>query len=231
MTICGAGIDFDRDLTLGAAEALRRCDVLVYIHKDKTRLSGILSRYLRPGARTVFRGGDSWRLVSAELRKGRSVVYLTYGHPSLFSEGRQLEQACRAAGYPVRVLPGVSAAGSLLAELPALGVRDDGLGFCVTSAERFASGRVSPRGLPLLIFSIENELKEGGRAFFRALLSAYPARHRGWLLRCADVMGPVLAKPVSMAGLKADPGQAGHRMTLLVPPAPERRVRGASKKK
>lgn len=221
LTICGAGIDFDSDITLGAVKALRRCDSLVYIHKDRARLQALLDEYLRPGARTLFPGGgrgSAWRAVSGELARGRRVVYLTYGHPAIFSEGRELEQACRAAGYRVSVLPGVSSADSLLAALPSLGIPDDGQGFCVTSAAAFAAGGQPAPAVPLLLFCLEDPLRYGGNALFKALLSAYPPGHKAYLLRSADVMGPLHMARLRLADLKDNPGLAGHRMTLLIPP-------------
>jgi uncharacterized protein YabN with tetrapyrrole methylase and pyrophosphatase domain len=220
LVLCGAGIDFLRDVTLGTLAALRNCDSLVYIHQDRARL-GELLKLLRPCPKVVFAepGGypPGWKAVLAELKKGRRVAYLTYGHPLVFSEGAPLAARCRREGYEVTVLPAVSAADSVLAEVCGrCGVADWRALACADAAD-VASGRTALPDASLLIFCADAlDAKALGRLFCR-LEKAYAPGQAVYLVRCADVMGPAAVKRLKVGELRDSAALLEHRMTLVLP--------------
>ena len=82
-----------------------------------------------PGARLVHVGkrsgrhskdqGTIDRLIVAAALKGERVVRLKGGDPSIFGRANEELEACRMAGVPVRVCPGVTAASAATASLNA----------------------------------------------------------------------------------------------------------------
>lgn len=113
--LAGAGPGDPGLLTLHAAHALARADVVVY----DALVSEAVLRLARPGAVLEFagkRGGKpspkqtdiSERLIALS-RQGRRVLRLKGGDPFLFGRGAEEALSLRAAGVPFRVIPGVSA--------------------------------------------------------------------------------------------------------------------------
>ena len=129
-------------LTLKAADALARADVIVHdglvddaimalANPAARRISVAKSR----SRHSVPQDGINQILVD-EARAGHLVVRLKGGDPFIFGRGGEEVEACRAAGIDVAVIPGVSAALGASAEamLP-LTHRD------VSSAVSFVAGQ------------------------------------------------------------------------------------------
>ncbi|MCC6381189.1 MAG: uroporphyrinogen-III C-methyltransferase [Dehalococcoidia bacterium] len=112
--IVGAGPGDPGLLTLAAARALSHADVVLY---DALAAPALL-RHAPPAAELVYVGkrAGSHALPQAEIegllvehaRAGKQVVRLKGGDPFVFGRGGEEALACRRAGIPFTVVPGVS---------------------------------------------------------------------------------------------------------------------------
>lgn len=140
--LVGAGPGDPGLLTLKAADALARADVVVH---DGLVDDGVLA-LINPAARRISVAKSRSRhsvpqeainqILIDEARAGHLVVRLKGGDPLIFGRGGEEVEACRAACVAVAVIPGVSAALGASAEamLP-LTHRD------VSSAVSFVAGQ------------------------------------------------------------------------------------------
>ncbi len=112
----GAGPGDPELVTLKAVRALQSADVILY---DDLVAPGILDLARREARRVPVgkRGGrasvaqaDITEAIVAEATAGLRVVRLKGGDPSVFGRLAEELDACRAAGLPVEVVPGVTAA-------------------------------------------------------------------------------------------------------------------------
>ena len=116
VVLVGAGPGDPELITVKGLRWLRRADVVVY---DRLASPALLDE-ARPGALRIDAGKASGRhclpqsaitpLLVHHARAGRLVVRLKGGDPFVFGRGGEEVLACRAAGIPVEVVPGVSAA-------------------------------------------------------------------------------------------------------------------------
>lgn len=126
MYLVGAGPGDVGLLTLRAVECLQRADFVLYDYLAPPRALD----FARPDAErfrvTTFPGNhaERWPHVVAkvieEARKGKVVVHLKGGDPSVFGRGAEEAEALRAAGIPYEIVPGVTAAfaAAAIAEIP-----------------------------------------------------------------------------------------------------------------
>jgi uroporphyrin-III C-methyltransferase len=141
--LVGAGPGDPGLITARGLELLRRADVVVY-----DRLVGPeLLREARSGAELVDAGkGVGHAALSQEeinallverARRGRSVLRLKGGDPFVFGRGSEELAACREAGVPAEVVPGVSSAiaGPAAAGIPVT-ARGVGRSFAVITAQQ-----------------------------------------------------------------------------------------------
>lgn len=116
VTLIGAGPGDPGLLTLAGLRALRRADVVIH---DRLVSAQIL-QWARSSAELIDAGkspggpGAAQEHIHALLidhaRRGRRVVRLKGGDPFIFGRGQEEVDACRAAGIPCRVIPGVTSA-------------------------------------------------------------------------------------------------------------------------
>ncbi len=121
--LVGAGPGDPDLLTRKAERLIRRATVVFH---DALVGPGVLEM-IPPGARRVSVGKRSGRhskdqrtidalIVEAALA-GERVVRLKGGDPSIFARAAEEVDACRAAGVPVRICPGITAASAAAASL------------------------------------------------------------------------------------------------------------------
>jgi uroporphyrin-III C-methyltransferase len=120
--LVGAGPGDPALLTLRAVEALRIADVVVHdglvddrvfdhVRPEAQRISVAKKR----DRHTIPQSGIN-ALIVAHVKTGAIVVRLKGGDPFVFGRGGEEVEAVRAAGLPVEVIPGVSAALGCAAE-------------------------------------------------------------------------------------------------------------------
>ena len=123
ISLVGAGPGARDLLTLRAVERLQEADVIYYdrlVDPDVLELA-------RRDAERVFVGKDvgacAWpqdkicALIVGEARKGRRVVRLKSGDPSVYGRATEELDAARDAGVPVEIVPGITAASAAASEL------------------------------------------------------------------------------------------------------------------
>ena len=114
--LVGAGPGDPGLITVKGAECLGRADVVLYDSLVNDRLLALAP----PGAecvlvgkrhgRTTVRQEEIERLLVEHARTGRMVVRLKGGDPFVFGRGGEEAEACRSAGVPFEVVPGVTSA-------------------------------------------------------------------------------------------------------------------------
>lgn len=120
VTLVGAGPGDPELLTLKAARLLADADLIVHDGLVDPRILELspaprVSVAKQRSRHTLAQPAINLLLVEEAL-SGRHVVRLKGGDPFIFGRGGEEVEACRAAGVPVEVVPGVSAALGCAAE-------------------------------------------------------------------------------------------------------------------
>ena len=143
LTVVGTGIRAINQLTLEAVAHIHQAESLLHVIGDPFQ-EAVLSA-INPAAETltIYYGDDTDRgdtyenmvqHILGEVVAGKRTVAAFYGHPGVFVyPTHESVRRARAAGYPSRMLPGVSAEDCLVADL---GI-DPGDGFHAFEATDF----------------------------------------------------------------------------------------------
>ncbi|RWR27288.1 uroporphyrinogen-III C-methyltransferase [Sinirhodobacter populi] len=123
IALVGAGPGAADLLTLRALDRLRAADVVYY---DRLVDPAVLD-LIPPHAERIFVGKEvgrhAWpqaridRTITAAARAGRRVVRLKSGDPGIFGRAGEELAAAHAAGIPVEIVPGITAASAAAASL------------------------------------------------------------------------------------------------------------------
>ncbi|MEO0690904.1 MAG: uroporphyrinogen-III C-methyltransferase [Pseudomonadota bacterium] len=129
--LVGAGPGEPDLLTLRAARLIERADVLVHdglVSDDILAMAKPTAQLIsvaKKRARHTLPQDDINSLLIREAKSGREVVRLKGGDPLIFGRGGEEAEDARAAGVPVEIVPGISAAnGAAAATQIALTHRD-----------------------------------------------------------------------------------------------------------
>lgn len=123
ISLVGAGPGARDLITLRAVERLQEADVIYY---DRLVDPEVLELARRDAERIYVGkvvGASAWpqericQVIVAEAQKGRRVVRLKSGDPSVFGRATEEMQAARTAGIPVEIVPGITAASGAAAAM------------------------------------------------------------------------------------------------------------------
>jgi uroporphyrin-III C-methyltransferase len=114
--LVGAGPGDPDLLTLRAARLIMQAELIVHdglVGEDVLAMAGAKARLIsvaKQRSRHTMAQEAINALLVAEARAGKRVVRLKGGDPLIFGRGGEEAEACRAAGVPVEVVPGVTSA-------------------------------------------------------------------------------------------------------------------------
>ncbi|MFC0588374.1 uroporphyrinogen-III C-methyltransferase [Novosphingobium aquiterrae] len=114
--LVGAGPGDPDLLTLRAARLIMRASLIVHDGLVDPAIlamappSARMISVAKHRARHTMQQGEINALLVREALAGREVIRLKGGDPFIFGRGGEEAEACRAAGVPVEVVPGISAA-------------------------------------------------------------------------------------------------------------------------
>jgi hypothetical protein len=198
---CGIGIERPADASIRTIQTLKSCDVIFYIHGDGNKMKEFFGAFcsdVRTYDGSVFDGMSDREKISfvseevcRELKRGRSVGYVTYGHPMLFSDGYNMANDCRARGYVGRVVPALSSVDCIMAVMAEhANLFNSGYQLCLGDALLDPTDYIlTTRTLVLL--GLDRIVKTGRfREFCDRLKAHYPPAHAVYGVRCGDGAEP-----------------------------------------
>lgn len=237
LTVVGTGLRAGLDTTLAARAALEAAEEVLYLSNDPFSEEWILR--LRPSAASL--AGCYWlgeprrhayqrmvRMIVAPVLGGRHVCAAFYGHPGVFVRPAHAAiDEVRRAGLDAQMLPGISAADALFADV-GLDPGDSGCQSFEATDFLVHRRRFDPTSV-LLLWQIggigRRDLAPGGRRGLEVLTGvlceSYPAEHEVTVYEANFL--PVLAPRIHRVRLEALPNCAvSLRSTLFVPARPPR---------
>jgi Tetrapyrrole (Corrin/Porphyrin) Methylases len=162
LTIVGTGIRPGLQTTQEARTAIQRADKVLYLLAEEA--PSIWIEQLNPSAESLaplYSAGQGYAEVydaivnhiMSWVRRGHAVCVATYGHPGVLDRSsHEAVERARREGFPATMLPGVSAADCLFADL---GLDPGGAGLQSFEATDFlVSGRVPDRSVPLILWQV-----------------------------------------------------------------------------
>jgi uncharacterized protein YabN with tetrapyrrole methylase and pyrophosphatase domain len=235
LTVVGTGIQLGSHLTPEARANIEKADVVLSVVSEPI-MQELLER-LNDQTRSLhelYTVGESraeayeamTEAILAEVRAGRDVCAVFYGHPGVFvAPSHESVRRARAEGFPARMLPGISAEDCLFADL---GVDPARSGCQSYEATDFLvhRRRVDPE-VGLILWQIgtvgnvaaaADAVTTGLPVLVEVLLEHYPAEHEVTVYEASPYPGfDPLVYTVRLAELAAEHVTA--LSTLYVPPS------------
>lgn len=224
---CGIGIERPSDVSIRTIQTLKGCDVLFYIHGDGGKLKDFFAAFcadVRTYDGSAFAGmSDSQKIaavgrqVCRELRRGRSVGYVTYGHPMLFSDADNMAEYCRARDYVGRVIPSSSSLDSIMAVLSEQGnLFTNGYQVCLGDQVLEPAGFRPPSGT-LVLLGLDRVVRTGRfKEFCEKLSKHYPPEHLVYGVRCGSGEDGEVIMKVRIDRLSGWNDQVVHMMSFVL---------------
>jgi precorrin-4 methylase len=233
LTVVGTGIRALTQVTAEADAMIRGCDVVHYVVPDS-----LTAQMLHWNAKEARDLADLYDVdversetyvamverIVADVAAGRNVCVVFYGHPGAFVDpSHDAVDRVRAMGLPAQMLPGVSAADALYADL-GLDPGTDGIAQ-YTATDLLLRPRVIDPTTPLLLWQIGAVGESKGALaaasgqldlVVDALLRFYPAEHRVVLyVASGQPTGPARVDVIPLERLPE--AEVARESTLLVP--------------
>lgn len=127
LTVVGTGIRAVLQLTVESLAAMADADVLLHVVGEPVQEQALdavnprartLTAYYADGVERSATYESMVRTILAEVQQGKRTVAAFYGHPGVFTyPSHESIRRARAAGFPARMLPAVSAEDCLFADL------------------------------------------------------------------------------------------------------------------
>lgn len=233
LVVVGSGIQFGRHVSERALSEIREAQVvlcladpfaLAMIHGFRPDVVNLGSHYA-PGKdrRQTYREIDD--AIMAEVRAGRQVCAVFYGHPGVFADvPHRVVRKAREEGIPARMEPGISAEACLYADL---GIDPGHRGVQSMEATHFLFYDRQPDTAGLVLLwqvALSGDLtctrlhaeREGLQALVDKLLRWYPPDHEVILYEAAQL--PISEPRAERMPLRDLPAAAYEEYTTLVVP-------------
>jgi len=220
--LCGLGIFPPYTASLEVIHALSLCDVIFNnVAGPETReLLAEFCSDIRPASYQAWQDEPKWAdRIFSELDKGKTVGFITRGHPLVFGGlAVELVRRCAAQSVDHRTFGAVSSIDHLLA-FTGKGLGDDFGGIQVMDRPPLLRARTMNTHIPLLAcFYSGMETKAVVSEFQKSLLRFYPADHLCWMFGPKYDSTPAV---VAVGALAKDFPTAHASLMLYVPPLAE----------
>ncbi len=240
LVVVGTGIRLVGQATVESVACIERAEKLFYLVNDPTTAAWIQGLnptaesladcYVKGIARTRIYRVMADQIVSA-VRSGLDVCAAFYGHPGVFVDAsHEAIRRARRAGFPARMLPGISAEDCLVADLGMDPATNGCQSFEATNFLMYRRRFDPSSALILWQVGVLGEASVRDDMSCRperlAVLTAhlqryYPPRHRVVLYEAAQFpVGEPMIKRIPLARLKQE--TVLPMSTLYVPPIPAR---------
>jgi precorrin-2 methylase len=222
--LCGLGVFPPQTATVEVLQAISECDV-IFNNLPGIGLSEFLGLFCARRRPVAFRYEQDAvlcaDLVMSEVAAGKTVGFVTFGHPLLFGPlSHNIIRVCREKGIALKAFGAVSSMDVALASggmvfgysYPGFQV------FEMTSASGLAHIEKASNKLPIVVYFADGMGEDGLKSLLKALSARFPSSHRCILfgptlkLEGADKDGMTLKELGSIVHHKLSQG------VLFVPP-------------
>ncbi len=230
--LCGLGIFPPYTATLEVIHALSLCDV-IFNNVAGPEVRELLAEFcgdIRPASYQAWQDEPKWAdRIFKELDRGRTVGFITRGHPLVFGGlAVELVRRCAAQSVDHRTFGAVSSIDHLLA-YTGMGLGDDFGGIQAMDRPALLRCETLNTSLPLLAcFYSGMKTKASVAEFSKSLRRFYPADHLCWMFGPKYDSTPAV---VAVGALEKDYPKVHSSLMLYVPPLikPAKPVRKATK--
>lgn len=181
--LCGLGVYPPQTATVEVLRGISECDV-IFNNLPGLGMSEFLGLFCGNRRPVAFRYEQDAKLcadlVLSEVRPGRTVGFVTFGHPLLFGPlSHEIIQRCAKEGIPCKAFGAVSSMDAVLAASgQVLGYSYGGFQLFETTGNHILKeiGRANP-GLPVIVYFAEGMGEQGMQQLCATLGKVFPSSH------------------------------------------------------